>query len=93
MMNNYVILFTSKMSTLQTLKGCNYMGIHKSIQFEIHHQTSIKSFFSPLQKDSDSESLGYSAASMAALEDSAAAFGDSAAALEDLRTMGDSGVF
>ena len=51
-----------------------------------HHQTSIKSFFSPLRKNSDSESLRYSAASRAALE-------DSAAALEDLRTMGDSGVF
>ena len=128
MMNNHMILFANEMSILQTLKDCNYIGIHKSIQKQpkknyhcgsipnsrnksitaiqlrnTHHQTTIKSFISPLQKDSDSESLGYSTALMTALEDpeaslgdSAEVIGDSAAALEGtlaLGTMGDSGVF
>ena len=65
-----------------------------------HHQSTIKSFFSPLPKDSDSESLGYSTALMTALEDSAvaledsaASLGDSAAALEDsAEVIGDSAV-
>ena len=42
-----------------------------------HPQTTFKSFFSPLQKDLDSESLGYSTAFMTVLEDSAASLGDS----------------
>ena len=70
-----------------------------------HHQTTIKSFFSPLQKDSDSESLGYSTALMIVLEDlvvvlegsavalgdSAGVIGDSAAALEGIPALGTMG--
>ena len=120
-MNNHMILFANGMSILQTLKDCNYIGIHKSIKKQhkknyhcgsipnrnksitaiqlrnTHHQTTIKSFFSPLQKDSDSESLGYSTALMTALEDSAASLGDSAEVIGDsaaaLGTMRDSSVF
>ena len=44
---------------------------------------AIESFFSLLQKDSDSESLRYSTALMTALEDTAVALGDSAASLGD----------
>ena len=70
-----------------------------------HHQTTIKSFFSLLQQDSDSVSLGYSTALMIVLEDlvvvlegsavalgdSAGVIGDSAAALEGIPALGTMG--
>ena len=55
------------------------------------HQTTIKSLFSPLQKDLDLELLGYLTALMIALEDSAVALEDSTVALEDsAASLGDS---
>ena len=32
MMNNHLILFANEMPTLQTLKDCNYIGIHKAFK-------------------------------------------------------------
>ena len=40
-MNNHMILFANEMSILQTLKDCNYIDIHKSIQKQPQKELSL----------------------------------------------------